>query len=100
MLLVHQAIYIHNINPHQKVQHMALANHVIGAKRLNPPPSHSHSHTHSCTVTVCITMCSATCTYTFVHTIPPVHGLPRLPHHTRHQSCSSLAPHVLYMYIC
>ena len=48
MLLVHQATYIHNINPpHQKVQRAVLANHIVGANQPNLPPSHSHSHAHT-----------------------------------------------------
>ena len=47
MLVVHQAINIYNIYHHQKVQHMALTNHVIGENRPNPSPSHSLSCRYS-----------------------------------------------------
>ena len=43
----HQAFRIYNIKPHQKVQHAALANRVVGANQLNSPPSHSHIRTHT-----------------------------------------------------
>lgn len=40
----HQAFSIYNINPHQKVQCIVLANHVVGENQLNSPPLHSHIH--------------------------------------------------------
>ena len=73
----HQAFSIYNINPHKKVQRVALANRVVGANQLNSLPSHSHirthtlSHSHSHTQSIpelMIFTCMFTCAQlTFAH---------------------------------
>ena len=66
----HQAFRIYNIKPHQKVQHAALANRVVGANQLNSLPSHSHVRTHTHTFALTLTRShSHSITFAFTNSI-------------------------------
>jgi hypothetical protein len=99
--LVHQATYIHNINPPPESAACGVGKLCRWSKPAEPTTltltlaltlTHSHSHTH------CLHLCTFTCVQPhllmfFVHTISTIHCLARLPRHDCHQSCSSLTPH-------
>jgi hypothetical protein len=85
--------------PHQKVQHVALANHVVGANQLNPPPSHSLTLalTHTCirtctsiprlTVFICIHSHAFSHVYLCFRAYNSNHCLARLPHYDTMCGC-------------
>jgi len=91
----HQQFYIHNIQPHQKVQHMHWQTR-HWSNQLNPPPSH-HTHTLTFHTTVFINMCSAAFTYIFVQHSNRPWSRPGCHVTTAISSCSSLD---LMSYIC